>query len=54
VLFAVHTVFPVNGFEAQEFTGLRVATSVFVILVPSTFTTPIPFVAFSLQLLLGT
>ena len=42
VLLAVHTVIPVNGFEAHEFTTLGVATSVFVMLVPSTLTAATP------------
>src|SRR3954468_17461621 len=42
VPFAVHTVRPVSGFEAHEFTACAVGMSVGVMAVPSTFTTEMP------------
>ncbi|MEQ6341232.1 MAG: hypothetical protein M3A44_06140 [Gammaproteobacteria bacterium] len=42
VLFAVHAVVPVTGFEAQEFTTLDVGMRVGVTLLPSILTTEIP------------
>jgi hypothetical protein len=44
VLLAVQTVWPVVGFDAQELTMVPVGIRVFVILVPSTFTTATPVV----------
>jgi len=53
VPFAVHTVIPVIGFEAQEFTTSAVGMSVGVMLLPSTLTAATPVVGL-LQAPLGT
>jgi len=53
-LFAVHTVWPVNGFEAQEFTTLGVEILVGMTLLPSTLATETPVAGVEDQLPLGT